>query len=1030
MRETKEEASFLQRIELVNFMCHDNLLIEFTKKVTCIVGDNGSGKSAIMIALGVVFGVRAAAMRGTSYRQYIKTGEDYAVIRVSVIKKEREGVHKHLTIEKRISAESSKIKITEEDTIIGRSQDDLNVLIETLRINLKNPVCFLTQDKSKKILKNHNTKGIYSFFKSATDIENIETIHEKDSVLISTMKQSMETASVRKLHKKTMLEGVQNRLEMRKAILTAEEAIKRLKLEKEWAKVTEQERKRSEAERERESILNKFSEYSHEKEKVLAEIESVSAKIAEISEKRKRSLMKRQDQQEQLQEEVARNEKKHTEILKELEYYNYEVEKKAKKTQMIEQVLGRPQDAREAESTQEELLERKRLAEEECTASDKKQTSLEVHKAHVEIKINSLRSEMHGLERTQTKKEEILHSYKFNNPMKFYGISMERAIAEIKERRIEATGPIGLNIRVKDTKWSRAIETALGSSVFGFIVHTHQAKESVEEVLIRCGVSRYQIYLTKRQSERQHDRILDKAKGLSKRICESVRTVTNSHFTTVLAQIEDNDTLIVEQLIILQGIEKIGLVERRHEGYAILQRHVPLDYILTPAPDRIQYVGTSLSDMRCAVREKQLLVSKEGESILMKEIEEINQKRKDLTKKVKELIEESETVQCALRTNSDITAKAKEALDKIEIKIKAKKDVMKDDLEIEYMNSKNDLEHTEQQRDSVRETYKEASALLSKSQKAYAEVLAQYRHTQEDEDHAYRRSIKQCTQEDAQKREKMEEIRIMIESLHNKIDRIDKHLEDCYKECLITKDTALHLSNQEVIIVSKTVDEINSEIVELEAKASAYTANSTAYTDTVNSLEPSILSDRTEETEETYLERKRSELEQEIERIDEILKKNLEEIEEIEKGTAERIKKREELKYKMAEEGAKSFTSLMEMRDYAGTLEFDHMKEELNINVKVCDESKGNKQTLSGGERSFSGICFLLSLWPHINSPLRILDEFDVFMDGLNRKAALNLIFETARALPSQIIIITPLGVSDPPTDICKVFTLKPPIRN
>ena len=40
----------------------------------------------------------------------------------------------------------------------------------------------------------------------------------------------------------------------------------------------------------------------------------------------------------------------------------------------------------------------------------------------------------------------------------------------------------------------------------------------------------------------------------------------------------------------------------------------------------------------------------------------------------------------------------------------------------------------------------------------------------------------------------------------------------------------------------------------------------------------------------------------------------------------------------------------------------------------------GDSRSLSGGERSFSTICFIMSMWDAMEGPFRCLDEFDVFM--------------------------------------------------
>ena len=44
----------IKSIELMNFMCHEHLKVEFSNRITFITGPNGSGKSAILTALQVV----------------------------------------------------------------------------------------------------------------------------------------------------------------------------------------------------------------------------------------------------------------------------------------------------------------------------------------------------------------------------------------------------------------------------------------------------------------------------------------------------------------------------------------------------------------------------------------------------------------------------------------------------------------------------------------------------------------------------------------------------------------------------------------------------------------------------------------------------------------------------------------------------------------------------------------------------------------------------------------------------------------
>ncbi|MEQ2202871.1 Structural maintenance of chromosomes protein 6, partial [Xenoophorus captivus] len=77
------------------------------------------------------------------------------------------------------------------------------------------------------------------------------------------------------------------------------------------------------------------------------------------------------------------------------------------------------------------------------------------------------------------------------------------------------------------------------------------------------------------------------------------------------------------------------------------------------------------------------------------------------------------------------------------------------------------------------------------------------------------------------------------------------------------------------------------------------------------------------------------------------------------------------------------FNSMLAQRGYSGSMTFDHKNETLTISVQPGQGNKADlsdMRSLSGGERSFSTVCFVLSLWAITESPFRCLDEFDVYM--------------------------------------------------
>merc|ERR1712083_169129 len=69
-------------------------------------------------------------------------------------------------------------------------------------------------------------------------------------------------------------------------------------------------------------------------------------------------------------------------------------------------------------------------------------------------------------------------------------------------------------------------------------------------------------------------------------------------------------------------------------------------------------------------------------------------------------------------------------------------------------------------------------------------------------------------------------------------------------------------------------------------------------------------------------------------------------------------------------------------------LNVDHMTRELNFVFRNQDGDKVQVDinSLSGGEKSCTQMCLISSLWTTMNPPFRALDEWEVFLDNVNRK--------------------------------------------
>nr|CAD1840132.1 unnamed protein product [Ananas comosus var. bracteatus] len=167
-------AGIISRIRVENFMC---------------------GKSAILTALCVAFGCRAkGTQRAATLKDFIKTGCSYAAIFVEM-KNQGEDAFKPevygnlIIIERRITESTSSLVLKDhQGRKVAHRRDDLQELIEHFNIDVENPCVIMSQDKSREFLHSGNDRDKFKFFFKATLLQQV-------SDLLDNIRNQLRTAA-------------------------------------------------------------------------------------------------------------------------------------------------------------------------------------------------------------------------------------------------------------------------------------------------------------------------------------------------------------------------------------------------------------------------------------------------------------------------------------------------------------------------------------------------------------------------------------------------------------------------------------------------------------------------------------------------------------------------------------------------------------------------------------------------------------------------------------------------------------------
>lgn len=1006
----------IQSVRLQNFMCHSNMEFTFGDKINFISGKNGSGKSAILTALVIGLGGRTAdTNRGQSLRNLIQNGKNRASIEITMSNTGPAKFKPYLygssiKVIRTLTGSSSQYKIlSEKGEVVSTKRDDLDLINMYFNIQVNNPVIILNQDTARTFIKTAAPRELYNIFMKGTHLEEIEQRN-------LSLKQEKIPFLEKLIHeKKDVLQeayadiyAYNEKLKKIKKLEKYEDEARVIQTELFWAyvyKIEEKYNAQKAIEHECESKLPKIKEKVDKRDQIEQELKD-KQKIAETTLREQKGSIRELENNSLEIEQSLRSSKEQIGIkINEIQ----RVQKKLTSEKSSCDEIQTEIDNHESRSA-EVKAEKARLDVQKCDL-EKRLVELKavlsttvVHRQQLNdtmsVATNKLTQKeqfYNNLKQKLVYKEEYLKGLKTEtNLLMVYSKWMPQLVDNIERAykmnkfHEKPRGPLGSYIQVKEKSWGPAIENYIGAKTLSsFCVdnnHDYKVLKSLVERIDMPAKLKPSITISKFFNQVHDVRKYETG---------------NSQYKNLLRSITVTDPVAANALIDAIEPETVLLVPTSEEAYKLLEdiNNVPLNCkraftktgdLFYPAPNYRSYAGTADGTRYLQISPEQAiqLTTKEVETIK----EELNnlddgleKARIELVNSTKKLEEVNHEVH---KLNRQITF-CENKLDEI------KREELPETYDVKLL--KEDLEYRQKTIKTCEETLEtlgnEKTALIVK----YKEVKEQYEKIQ------------------ALKTERSEEIsktEAEIAELNNEYHKITAN-RNHYVSLLKTEEAKL--AN-----VKKAVADLQKEVEKAERDAKEAHPERIHPTRDIEILEKNLskINSMMKALEKLVGDRELVPDEY-VTRLHDLQEKHnaLQHL----TCTAEKLKvvvdilddSYGKLKNVVWINTKQTFLSMLEKKKFKGDLVIDHEKKMLKVIIKVESGAKDGSATLtlSGGERSYSMVSFIMALWKNMSSPFFFLDEFDVFMDEINRNMIMNLLLNYAKNKPEhQFVFLTPHG--------------------
>ncbi|KAJ3095184.1 Structural maintenance of chromosomes protein 6 [Physocladia obscura] len=1036
----------LERVQLYQFMCHQLLEVDFCPRINFVIGHNGSGKSAILTGIMVCLGGKAdVTERAKSLKALVMEGKKAGAVTISIHNKgpdayKPEIYGQTIIIERKITSDgtgSYKIKDVA-GTTQSTTKRDLLALLDHMSIAIDNPLSILTQDTSRQFLASSTPKDKYAFFSAGTLLSQLSSDHD---YINSCLEEGMRgfrarTALVPQIKKD--YDDAKAKFREIKKFEGLEDEIVGLQHQIAWAWVEQAE---AQTERER-KVLNANSRKLNERIASLEKCEDAirvhEERITTISQLLEAVSARGQPVSDSFKEVqraiVALREQKAQFESQENQCQGYIRNAENTRTAMQKKI---DEEARKLDSTDRNAREKKLAAIEKM-----KERQEEAGKSVIAIteQIDLTEKRRVELERKQASMTERINGIKqhINDEGRFirdlektgydriaaYGNEMKSVLSEIEECtrkglwRTKPIGPIGLYINLRQPKYKQVIEAVLGPLLKAFIVDNQEDKNQLYKIFTHFR-AKYAVL--------QHDgRAFNVAGGEPE----------DPKVLTFYRAIDVSDKIVERQLILQRNIEKLALVETNRDGDRLATssstRGMPKNVNTVYTMENAQIGGAG-----GGLQTRSLNLNTRGMPLLGVDVEdEIKHRRKTvdgLQQQLRGLNSEYTPIEAELREIQSEFSRLKNERNKA-MKLtgslhhdmaKMQENLVEEEpasialFEEKKAEVERELEGHRAQLSGLQESKKRINSEIAEKMIELNEHKRELDAIKSEHDQK-KREINEIKQEISKLERNKNDVAAKHQELVDKIAQIRENLNDLEKGVKESIEKALQISDGERKRANgKTAEELGALVLRKQAVLRENLAH-------IGSKEEVIVN----------LNEKKRTYEDAIEERDAV--KTL--LDELKLAVDARMDDWRRLQTMITTKAKNTFTMMMQKRGFNAKLIIDHAKQTLDLRVDVHNlgmqkNKDKDPKTLSGGEKSFSTVCLLLSLWESMGNPFRALDEFDVFMDAVNRRMSMQNMISYARSgdPPCQYIFITPQDMSHVPdlngSDV-RVHRLRDPERN